>query len=405
MKAAADLDWLYSTQLTGIKLGLDNMRRLLEALDLPREPGADGTPRFFHVAGTNGKGSVCAMLDALLRAEERRTGFFSSPHLVRFNERIRVDGVPISEEALARGLSDLRRLTAHWSPLPTFFEFTTALALMHFRGEGVEDIAWETGLGGRLDSTNVVRPAVSVITSIGLDHQQYLGASLEEIAREKAGIIKPGVPVVLGEMPEAAREVVLRRAAELQSRVREVAVEWTGPISLAGAMQRRNAALALAACDEAGLKRPRAEALAQVCWPGRFDRREGGQLVLDGAHNVEAALTLVSTWQETFGTASHPAIVFGAMADKDARGVLAALALIATRFICVTARNPRAAPAAELARLAAEFAPAQPARDLGEALTMARAEGGRVLVCGSLFLVGEAISLLEGENPPRETRQ
>ena len=200
------LSWLYGTQQVGIKLGLDNIRRLLGALGVEVERS-----RFLHVAGTNGKGSVCAMLDAICREAGFRTGLYTSPHLVTFHERIRLNGVMIPGEAVVAGLSRIRGLIAGWEMHPTFFEITTALALDYFQRENAELIVLETGLGGRMDATNVVRPAVSVITAIGLDHQAYLGSTLAEIAGEKAGIIKPGLPVVSAPQDREA-EAVLRRA-------------------------------------------------------------------------------------------------------------------------------------------------------------------------------------------------
>ncbi|MGZ5003432.1 MAG: bifunctional folylpolyglutamate synthase/dihydrofolate synthase, partial [Chthoniobacterales bacterium] len=182
------LAWLFGTQLFGIKLGLENIQRLLRTLNLP------GEQRIIHVAGTNGKGSVCAMIDSILRAQGYRSGLFTSPHLVTFRERIRVKGEMISEDEVAHGLTSIRQLVADWDPHPTFFEIATALGLQHFKNKHCEIVVLETGMGGRLDATNAVTPVVSVITPIDYDHQKWLGNSLGEIAAEKAGIIKPHVP-------------------------------------------------------------------------------------------------------------------------------------------------------------------------------------------------------------------
>ncbi|HEX8077000.1 MAG TPA: Mur ligase family protein, partial [Chthoniobacterales bacterium] len=191
MTYAEALAWLYGTQRFGIKLGLENVQRLLRQLDVPRND-----QRIVHVAGTNGKGSVCAMIDSICRASGLRTGLFTSPHLVTYRERIRVDGEMIEKQQVARGLSELRETIRDWDPHPTFFEITTALALDHFKKENCEVIVLETGLGGRLDATNAITPVVSVITPIGYDHEKWLGHTLDAIASEKAGIIKRGVPVV-----------------------------------------------------------------------------------------------------------------------------------------------------------------------------------------------------------------
>lgn len=401
------LDWLYGTQLTGTKLGLANMRCLAAALDLGEAPG-NPPFRFLHVAGTNGKGSVCALLDSLLRAHGIDSGLFTSPHLVHFSERIRTGGQPMPGEALRRGLEELRERTAEWQPAPTFFELTTALALDHFRREGAEWIAWETGLGGRLDATNVVRPAACLITSLAIDHVEYLGPDLPGIAREKAGIIKAGVPVLTleGQAPEALA-VLRERAAEVGAPLEIVAEEWAGPLGLRGRHQRRHAALALAALRAAGFPlrgEAVAQGLAQARWPARFDLQEGGRIVLDGAHNRAAARHLAALWQEEFG--DEPAtVVFAAMRDKDLPGLVAELAPIAARFIATTARNPRAAAPGDLAALAAAFRPTEAAPSLVEALALARARPDRILICGSLFLAGEALALLGGSAAPRLSTQ
>ena len=206
------LAWLYGLQRFGIKLGLENIRRLLDeclgaaassAVAIRRSPNT--SPKVIHVAGTNGKGSVCAMIDSICRAQGYRTGLFISPHLITFRERIRVNGEMISEDAVADGLTIIRDLVADWDPHPTFFEVTTALALKHFGDAKIEIAILETGLGGRLDATNAVQSDVSVITPIGLDHEEWLGNTLSEIAGEKAGIIKPGLPVVSASAATASR--------------------------------------------------------------------------------------------------------------------------------------------------------------------------------------------------------
>src|SRR5262245_29630575 len=208
------LTWLYSLQRFGIKLGLENTRRLLDECCIGGRRGerpmsnaaSASTPKVIHVAGTNGKGSVCAMIDSICRLQGYRTGLFISPHLVTFRERIRVNGEMISEDAVAEGLKTIRDLIADWDPHPTFFEVTTALALKHFGDAKIDIAILETGLGGRLDATNAVQTDVSVITPISLDHEKWLGHTLAEIAAEKAGIIKPGVPVVSAPQQPQAEE-------------------------------------------------------------------------------------------------------------------------------------------------------------------------------------------------------
>lgn len=401
----AALAWLYGTQLTGIKLGLDNIRRLLREATVFRE----GAAAILHVAGTNGKGSVCAMLDAVCRAGGRRTGLFTSPHLVEFRERIRLDGAMIPPAAVATGLTRLRNASSGWDAPPTFFELTTALALDWFAREGAEVIVLETGLGGRLDSTNVLtRPAACVLTAIDLDHTAWLGETLAAVAAEKAGILKPGVPAVSAPQAPEAASVIERVARETGAPLRFVResapADW--PLALAGSHQRRNAALALAVLDAAGLAVPEAAArrgLANVEWPGRFQRLENGRVILDGAHNPAAARRLVETWREEFGPDVRATVVLGILKDKDVPAVCAGLVPLAARFIAVPVRSsPRSSTAGELLAVlhgVAPEIPAETADDLPAALAAARMHGGRVLVTGSLFLVGEALAQHAGVEP------
>jgi len=387
---ARELQWLYETQLIGIKLGLETMGRLIELIGLPGK-----AQRVLHVAGTNGKGSTCAMMDGLSRAGRHMTGLFTSPHLVHFTERIRVDGIPMPEAEAARRLRVLREKVTGWDPHPTFFELTTALGMWWFRDAGAQVIVLETGMGGRLDATNAFVPEVSVLTPIGRDHTQWLGETLAEIAVEKAGIIKPGVPVVTAPQEPEVMAVIERVAAENQSPLTVVEFPWPGPVSLAGAHQRWNASVALAAMQAAGLAAP-AEALARVEWPGRFQQLGwDGRVVIDGAHNPQGARALVATWREVFGS-EKAQVIFGCVATKEYPEMLAVLGPITRTFFLTTVDSPRAVPAAELAR----HAPAGSivAESLSTALS--RAPQGPdhppVLVCGSLYLAGEALAHLGG---------
>jgi dihydrofolate synthase/folylpolyglutamate synthase len=394
---AEAVDWLYGTQLHGIKLGLDNTWRLVRALGIEV-----GRMKFIHVAGTNGKGSVCAMLDAICRAAGSRTGLFTSPHLITFRERIRVDGELIGEEEVAARLSAICDLVANWDHSPTFFEITTALALAHFQAAGADLVVLETGMGGRLDSTNIVTPLVSVLTPIDLDHQQFLGFTIANIAGEKAGIIKPGVPVVSAPQPEDAafvlRHVAHERGAPLHfvsEPVKDLAV------GLAGSHQRWNAALAIHALDHAGLEIPLpaiARGLAEVVWPGRFHQLPDN-LVLDGAHNPAAGRRLVQTWREVFGE-RKATLVLGVLRDKDLPAICAALLPLAARVITVTVQNPRASSAEELCQVIHGLTPdfnCAAAPDLRRALRAANIVRDPILVAGSLFLVGETLALLHDE--------
>ena len=387
--------WLHATQMHGIKLGLEVVRRLIDALGLRLEG-----PKYLHVAGTNGKGSVCAMLDAICRAAGKRTGIFTSPHLVTFRERIRVNGEMISAEEVAQRVSELRVLTEGWNPEPTFFELVTVLALGHFQRAGCEVVVFETGMGGRLDATNVVTPAVTVITPIALDHQQWLGATLAEIAAEKAGIFKPEVPALSAPQAEEAAQVLRHHAREVGTLALDfVAQPWTEtPVNLAGSHQQWHAATAVQALALAALGIHReaiVRGLREVQWPGRFQQL-GERLVLDGAHNPAAAVRLVETWREIFGD-EQATLVLGVLADKDLRAICAALLPLATRVIAVPVRSPRSALVPEVLAVVRELSPALPcesAEDVATALVAAGGSSERVLLCGSLFLVGEALAHL-----------
>ncbi len=394
------LAWLYGAQTFGIKLGLENIRRLLQSTGNPHE-----RLRFIHVAGTNGKGSTCAMLDSALRASGVRSSLYTSPHLVDFRERIRVDGRMIPEEAAAEGLTLLRAASRGWDHAPTFFELATALAAWWFAREGAEVVVWETGMGGRLDATNAVTPLVSVITPVGMDHAQWLGNTLAEIAAEKAGIIKPGVPVVSAPQEDEVRAVLEARADEAGAPLRFVAEPCDWPVGLQGLHQRWNAALALAALDAAGLVSDgvaRRRALASVSWPARFQRCERN-IVIDGAHNAHAAAALVETWRAAFGDFKGR-LVFGALRDKDTRALLVSLRQIADEIWLVPVNNTRAASAAELsATAAASGFPVIRESALAEALDSATSRP--TLVTGSLFLAGEALALLDGAPKPAPSAQ
>ncbi len=402
------LSWLYATQLTGIKLGLETVHRLLDALAFDSR-----AVKIIHVAGTNGKGSTCAMLDAVCRAQGYRTGLYTSPHLVSFRERVRLDGRPIPESAVADGLTHLRDLTADWMPTPTFFEFTTVLALDWLRRQHTEIIVVETGLGGRLDATNAVWPAVSVLTAIDYDHTAWLGDTLALIAGEKAGIIKAGVPVVSAPQDPEAAEVIARTARERGSALRVVAEalppDW--PLALAGSHQRLNAALALEALHAAGIETNEAArhaGLAQVDWPGRFQRLENGRFVLDGAHNPAAARRLAHTWHEVYGDHHKATVILGILRDKDIPAICRALEPLAARFLTVPTRSPRAASPEELRDALAVVAPGTSVRamsGLDAALEHAPSFPEPILIAGSFFLVGEALARLTGQPLPEESWQ
>ena len=391
------LGWLFGTQLFGIKLGLESIERLLRELNLPARD-----QRIIHVAGTNGKGSVCAMIDSICRASGYRSGLFTSPHLVTYRERIQVNGCMISQSQVAGGLTIIRELVRDWEPHPTFFEITTALALQHFKEEQCDVIVLETGMGGRLDATNAIMPVVSAITPIDYDHQKWLGNSLAEIAAEKAGIIKAGVPVVSAEQPPEAEAILRAKAAGCGAPLNFVTSRYdAASISLSGAHQKQNAAVAVAAIEAAQLElqdRTIAQGLEDVRWPARFQRWDDG-IVIDGSHNPAGARVLAQTWREAFN--DEPAVVILAvLQDKDARGIIRALSAVARDFVLPVARSERAIPPTELATIAQAAAPNLPVTilpSLTAALAHARSTGRPILITGSLHFAGEALAALNGD--------
>jgi len=415
-------DYLRRIQESGVKFGLENVRAVLSVLGDPHR----SYPSIL-VAGTNGKGSVCAMLSHILTLHGLKVGLYTSPHLVRVEERLRIGGVPISGRRFSRLLAvfkaavdGLMREGRLAGPL-TYFETLTCLAFLHFREQRVDAAVLEVGMGGRLDATNVVEPLLSVITTVSLDHQEYLGATLDRIASEKAGIIKPGVPVVSGVAPGAARAVVRRTAREMAAPLIEVfegpralAVEkttrgfrfrlrWKGrdyrySPGLRGAHQGRNAAVALVtALNLKGpwgcLARPTIlGGISGAAWPGRLEVVGRRPLaVLDGAHNQEGAKALAAYAADFLPRPRT--LVFAAMKDKDIAAVTRLLFPLADRLILAGLPMPRAASAADILRLAPRLTvPALQAAGPTAAWRRARQvtpRGGSILVTGSLFLVGE----------------
>ncbi|MFP6874768.1 MAG: folylpolyglutamate synthase/dihydrofolate synthase family protein [Verrucomicrobiales bacterium] len=397
MEYSQAIDWLYGRQAAGIKLGLANIERLLNELSLP----AKGT-KIVHVAGTNGKGSVCAFAESILRAAGEKTGLYTSPHLVSFCERIRIEGNPAAKSDVASGISSLQELTADWRPQPTFFEIATALALQIFDHHDISTAVMEVGLGGRLDSTNVLTPTVCAITPIGLDHRHILGETCAQIAHEKAGILKPGVAAVCAPQPDEARKVLEQRALEVGTSLTFINRPWTASrVSLPGEHQNWNAALAVAALQAGGFKIPGdaiQKGLAETAWRARFERIETpGQadIIVDGAHNAGGARALVQTWRDIYGD-TKPVIICAVAANKDIAAIIAPLAEIAGHFIfpgLLTLRNTTTPE--DLNQLVPSGIASRCTLTVREALEKARLAGKPILVAGSLFLAGEILSLLD----------
>ena len=422
LKLQHALERLYGLERRRDKLGLDGTRALLAALGHPERRF-----RAVHVAGTNGKGSTCAIVERALRAAGHRTGLFTSPHLVDFRERIRVNGRWADEAALERLLDRIQALPEGRDC--TFFEACTALAFATFAAEDVEWAVVEVGLGGRLDSTNVIVPELSVITTIGFDHEEILGPTLERIAAEKAGIVKPGVPVVESAGSDAARAVIGAIAAECHAEVLSAAdlatpnaavppgnveyrtaafgtLRWAlGP---GGRMRALNAGPALAALSvlaRRGVRIAARDALEGVSgarWPGRLEPCPSDpRLWWDGAHNPEGVAAVARVWQEA-GIPAPAAVVLAVSRDKRIDRMLEALASFAAgRPVIATRSRSERAMSVEHVAAAAESCgfPATIAPDVATAgrIALARATPERpALLLGSLFAVGEAMEALGG---------
>ena len=401
------LEELAARRRFGMKPGLETIRVLCAALGDPQKRF-----RAIHVAGTNGKGAVCALLESALRTAP--VGRYTSPHLIRINERFFLNGEPVGDATLEAVAGRVHRAIGR-SARPelrdvTFFEALTAVAFELYAEAGVGRVVLECGLGGRLDATNVCEPELCVITRIGLDHCDWLGDTVERIAAEKAGIVKPGVPVVLGENVPSVRAVVEARAREVGAPffyAPDLASEADIPAAfpLAGRFNRENAVTAIAALEVLSGAPGRADllspsAFSRVIWPGRF--QSVGPYLVDGAHNPPAARALAAALDEVLPAGTKLDLVFGACGDKDVDEVLRILRPYVRRGYAVRTANPRALePAALAARMRAAGVPATPCESLADALARTRPAGAgapglppSVLVCGSLFLAGEAIVAL-----------
>lgn len=412
------LDELAARRRFGMKPGLDAIRGLSAALGDPHAK----LRGVLHIAGTNGKGATAAILDACLRAAGHRVARYTSPHLVQLNERFFLDGRPVSDDKLEKYSKIVQNALSRWGQAPdnwglsprevTFFEALTAVAFLAFAAADADFNVFETGLGGRLDATNIVNPRLTVITRIGLDHCDWLGDTLEKIAAEKAGIIKPGVPIVLGRNVDAVRRVVETRAREVGAPF-HYAPDWADAaevprdLSLAGAFNRENAVTALAALKillgAQDLEKARA-GFAHVVWPGRFQRV--GRYLIDGAHNPPAARALAAAIEEDYGAAAKFRLIAGFCGDKDIDETLRILAPFVSEALAVPTSNPRAlAPDLLAAKMRAAGFAATPCASLAAALARAgnAAAGGArpdTLICGSLFLAGEALVALNASPWP-----
>ncbi|MDH4182925.1 MAG: bifunctional folylpolyglutamate synthase/dihydrofolate synthase [Nitrospinota bacterium] len=417
--------FLDSLAFHGMKLGLTNTLKLLERLGNPHRSFTA-----IHVGGTNGKGSTCAAIASVLAAAGVSNGLYTSPHQVSFRERIVVNGVMISREDAANLIAETRMaLESEPGLVVTYFEFLTAAAFLHFARSGVRAGVIEVGLGGRFDSTNVVDPAVSVITGVAMDHMAHLGNTLEQITMEKCGIIKPGRPLVMGPCAESVAKVAMTIADERSAPLHMAGIDFSAKrvgmaengesldyvspgaeyknllIGLRGAKQVDNAALVVTSAlllrqggmeitDEA-IRR----GLVEVKIAGRFETAlHTPALILDGAHNPEAAEALCRTIMERFGP-GRADIVFGAMRDKDYTAMLAALAPVARSFICYSPKVPRAEDPNKLAAAQTDKrVPTRVADGVDDILRFIKTagEGALIVVTGSFYTIGELRAAMRG---------
>ncbi len=415
---------MYALRRFGIKLELDVISGILNSLGQPQNQF-----KSIHIAGTNGKGSIAASLAAILQHAGYRVGLFTSPHLVRFNERIQVNGHQITNDHLVEAYMAVTG--AHRGPRDaTFFEITAAMALYQFAREKVDLAVIETGLGGRLDATNIIMPLVSVISNISIEHRQYLGNTLAEIAAEKAGIIKPKIPVVTAVRQPKAITVIEKKAKERSApcyrlghafRIRRgkngqfnyygLDTVWRNlKTNLAGDQQPENAALALAACElltrqdipvrETDIR----IGLQQIHWPARLEVVSTDPYILfDGAHNLAAARKLALFLGNELKN-RRMTLVIGILDDKPYRAMLAMLAPLANHLIVTRPTIDRALPPEKLAQAASEYAPKITAKPTVAAALQHALEtidkGDAVVVAGSLYVVGEAMAYLNNDRPP-----
>ena len=407
-----------------IDLGLDRMIQLMERLG---EPHLDF--KSVHIAGTNGKGSTAAFISSALGKAGYKTGLYTSPHLERFSERIKINDAEISEDDI-NAISDEVKAAARSLPAgePTYFEFTTAMAFVYFARQDVDIAIIETGLGGRLDATNIISPLVSVITPVALDHADYLGSTIEEVAAEKAGIIKESIPVIIGKQEAAAATILSTIAAEKGARTflydsdfklnnsGEDCFDYSGvseglnnvEISLYGAHQQENASVALACLEvlagsgfalSADVLR---KGVRETSWPGRFEVVSSNpEIILDGAHNPSAAKGLAASLKNRFD-GNKGVIVAGFMADKDIEGILAELAPLASTIILTRPSEDRAfdpAGGASEIKKSLKRCETTVIPDIKEAIDkgiMLAKEKSFIIITGSLYTVGEARTILKG---------
>lgn len=397
MRKSEAFAFLKELESKGIILGLARIKKFLRLLGNPEK-------RFvsIHIAGTNAKGSVAAMIEAILRNAGYKTALYTSPHLLRLNERIKVNAKEISDKQLFSLIEELKQHMEKSRIQLTHFEFVTALAFLHFARCNVDFAVVETGMGGRLDATNVLKPAASIITHVAIEHQQYLGKTIKNIAREKAGIIKPRVPTITAETKKSALSVFRKICAEKKSKLLVIKKPFNGKIGLLGFFQKINAAVAIAAVYELqaqGISVSRnaiLQGIAKTKWPGRFEIvQRKPTVILDCCHNPDAAVALAKAFKQIF-PGKKAILAVGISSDKDAAKVVSLLSPIAKSAI-VTEAAFRALPAEKIKK---EFEKnrvgaieIKRVKNAAKKAIKAAGTNGIVLITGSCFVVGEALKL------------
>lgn len=414
--------YLLALNRGGAKFGIERMQAFAKRMGNPER-----SYPVIHVAGTNGKGSTCALLERVYREAGYRTGMFTSPHLVYIGERLRINGDPVDERRLALLTEQISSFAeeverSELQEGPTYFEFMTGMAFQYFKEEAVDVAIIEVGLGGRLDSTNIVAPSISVITSISLDHCEQLGGTIESIAREKAGIIKSQIPVVVGELPEAAEHIIRSIAGGLNAPVFSVRERFHGRdeypvVGFKTAYQRRNAAVAQLVVEVLDEAFPVAQVqclagLKAAFWPGRWQEipLDGGrELVLESAHNEEGAIELRESLRKLVAESEgkKPTMLFGSLGVDRARVLLEVAAPYVSRFILLEPDQPRAVPRNVLRTLVPKsfsgvIEDGEVDRLFGRGVDfLAGVKGDVFLVTGSIYLIGEVLARMQGDGASR----
>jgi dihydrofolate synthase / folylpolyglutamate synthase len=410
------LEYLYRLRLFGTKLGLKNIAQLTTVLGLPQD-----RLKFIHVAGTNGKGSVCAFLDSIYRQAGYKVGMFTSPHLVRFGERLQIQGRAIADDNLVDLVSRVRTSA---SKLPedtssTFFEFLTGMALQYFADEKCDIVIWETGMGGRLDATNIVTPECSVITNASLDHQAWLGNSIRKIAREKAGIIKAGKPIVTAETQAEAFGEIQLKSTQANSTLYQVSDDQFNnntALGLKGTHQKSNAAIASKVVDLLNTDFPVSKAnmlkgLQATTLPGRFQTLQWrkSKIILDVAHNLAGYEVLAANCRQEFGE-NKCELIFASLDDKPWKEGLKRLLPYCKSVHCVPAKSQRAVSPQNLIQYLESINPRRSretkylAHDHVETClqNLKKSAQHPILITGSFYLIGEALSVIQ-DNDHNET--